>query len=189
MPSVEEDAALAAELAAEMARLHAVAQFGSQQLVDLEQQLNTLDPATPPSSYPGHSMLYEVRVPPGVRPGSTFKAYIGSTLMDITCPQGVAPGDPVHVAGPGRASTLPPAPPRQARLPTPSEAAAAASVTDDGLTPRTAAVMRASEMEASAVEQLSQLFPALPPTEVRAVLERLGWDVNAAASELLELLS
>ena len=54
------------------------------------------------------------------------------------------------------------------------------------LTPRTVEVMQASEREAAALDQLGALF-ALPQRELRAILERRQWDVDAAASELIEL--
>ena len=46
--------------------------------------------------------------------------------------------------------------------------------------------MQASEREAAALDQLGALF-ALPQRELRAILERRQWDVDAAASELIEL--
>ena len=55
------------------------------------------------------------------------------------------------------------------------------------LTPRTAAVIEASEREGTAMAQLGALF-TLPQGELRAVLERMDWDVNAAASELIDVV-
>ena len=57
----------------------------------------------------------------------------------------------------------------------------------DGFTPRTAAVLRASATEATAMETLRGLFPALRQSELRAVLERTQWDVNEAACELIDV--
>jgi hypothetical protein len=50
----------------------------------------------------------------------------------------------------------------------------------------TSAALRASVMEAQALADLGELFP-LAPSELRAVLERSDWDVNAAAGELMDL--
>ena len=47
-------------------------------------------------------------------------------------------------------------------------------------------MLRASKREAAALETLHGLFPALPQGELRAVLERLSWDVNMAACELID---
>ena len=41
-------------------------------------------------------------------------------------------------------------------------------------------------MEAKAMEELGRLFAGLPQSELRALLERLDWDVNAAACELID---
>ena len=46
--------------------------------------------------------------------------------------------------------------------------------------------MRMSEQEAAAIEQLGALF-TLPQNELRAVLERRQWDVDAAASEIIDI--
>jgi len=56
-----------------------------------------------------------------------------------------------------------------------------------GATPRTEAMLAASAMEAAAVGQLGSFFTMVPPSELRAVLERVGWDVNVAAGELMDL--
>ena len=42
-------------------------------------------------------------------------------------------------------------------------------------------------MEAAAMEELGAFFPELPPSELRAVLERTRWDVNSAACELIDI--
>ena len=65
---------------------------------------------------------------------------------------------------------------------------AVAAVDEDllGFTPRTAEVLMASKREAEALETLHGLFPALPMGELRATLERLEWDVNVAACELID---
>ena len=56
-----------------------------------------------------------------------------------------------------------------------------------GLTPRTETLLSVSAVETAAMEQLRGCFPTLPPSELRAVLERVGWDVNAAAGELIDI--
>lgn len=43
----------------------------------------------------------EVAVPAEVRPGDTFTVHTGKATFDVVCPDGVAPGDALHVELPG----------------------------------------------------------------------------------------
>lgn len=43
----------------------------------------------------------EVSVPAEVRPGDTFTVHTGQTTFDVVCPDGVSPGDALHVELPG----------------------------------------------------------------------------------------
>ena len=67
--------------------------------------------------------------------------------------------------------------------PPPHHEAAAGGDDDDDL----AAALEASRKEAAAMQQLGALFGLMPQRELRAVLERQRWDVNAAACELIEI--
>lgn len=69
----------------------------------------------------------------------------------------------------------------------PGMQAISASGAEAGFTPRTEALLSVSAIEAAAVEQLGAFFPELPPSELRAVLERVSWDVNTAAGDLIDL--
>ncbi|KOO27512.1 kinesin heavy chain [Chrysochromulina tobinii] len=63
------------------------------------------------------------------------------------------------------------------------DAAAFAAAT---VTPRTAAVIEMSRREALALQQLGFIFPELPERKLREALERVDWNLDAAASELIE---
>jgi chemotaxis protein histidine kinase CheA len=54
------------------------------------------------------------------------------------------------------------------------------------VTPRTAAVIEMSRREALALQQLGFIFPELPERKLREALERVDWNLDAAASELIE---
>lgn len=176
----------------ELAQLHALAQFGSAQLDDMNAALHSMDPAsgwTPPPQ------MYELVVPDGVVPGGTFQAVLGDTVMLVNCPLCCYPGDRIRVEGPRRTSPQSPqmtqyaptqAPYPHAQYPGAARAHAPPAPMGD-MTPRTASVIAASAKEATAMETLGSLFPALPRSELRAVLERWLWDVNQAACELMDV--
>ena len=195
-------------------QLHSLAQWAQSQVGDLAAALNTIpaadrsaasDTASDAASrqleqpsqqlqqsrlprQPGSSpTLYEVSVPRDVQPGGSFHANLGGQLMLVTCPAGYGPGSLIQV------QVGSPLPIARARRPGAGNAGGAAASTPapqvgrGDWTPRTAAVLEASRREQKALEELGGLFPALPPTELRAVLERLGWDVNEAACELIDV--
>ena len=44
---------------------------------------------------------FEVAAPAEIRPGDTFTVHTGQTTFDVVCPDGVSPGDLLHVELPG----------------------------------------------------------------------------------------
>ena len=152
---------------AAIARLHAIAQFELQQVRDLELSFDPFpDQATrarlgtsaPPPHYPGAEHAQGSRALRRDPSGNQILA-----RPDLLARQVV----------------------QQSRVPPQPSAAGGASSQLCELTPRTSDVMRMSEREAAAIEQLGALF-TMPQNELRAVLERRRWDVDAAASEIID---
>uniref|UniRef100_A0A7S2N946 Uncharacterized protein n=1 Tax=Haptolina brevifila TaxID=156173 RepID=A0A7S2N946_9EUKA len=46
------------------------------------------------------TQMYEIEIPGGVYPGQAFQASVGGQMMLITCPENVAAGSTIQVAGP-----------------------------------------------------------------------------------------
>ena len=135
-----------------------------------------------------------VTVPAGVEAGQSFLASVGGELMSITCPPGCGGGSAVHVRGPRLGDGAGAARSRSAAAPSQRWGLDAglpeAGADEDelmGITPRTRQVLQASKREAAALEALGSLFPGLSQGELRAVLERHEWEVNAACCELMDM--
>ena len=47
---------------------------------------------------------YQVSVPPGVFAGQPFQVNVGGQLMQVTCPQGVGPGQAIRIRAPAPAA-------------------------------------------------------------------------------------
>ena len=127
-----------------------------------------------------------VTVPRGASSGMMLQVYTPQGLMLVQIPQGVSAGSSFEFLMPdlGGPANQPRNYPGQQ---TPDQQSLPAN--PGAATPRTQerVALRASAMEAAAMDELGTLFPSLPPSELRAVLTRLQWDVNAAACELIDV--
>ena len=170
------------------AQLQRLAEFAGSQASSMQGELGELASqrggAAQELPFAAAQQKMAVTVPRGASSGMMLQVYTPQGLMHVQIPQGVVAGSSFEFLMPNLGGAQGRAYPGQHTLGQQSLSSNAGAAT-----PRTQerVALRASAMEAAAMDELGTLFPSLPPSELRAVLTRLQWDVNAAACELIDV--